>query len=57
MGFRTLRDEDIHLNSTPFEGYAKKSASGTEIEYDLSLIIHYLKIFLLLKPVNGARHN
>jgi hypothetical protein len=32
MGFRILRDEVIHLNSIPFEGDAKKSASGTEIE-------------------------
>jgi len=43
MGFRTLRDEVIHLNSTPFEGDAKKSASGTEIECDLLLSRHYLK--------------
>ena len=32
MGFRSLRDEVIHLNSTCFEENAKKSASGTEIE-------------------------
>jgi len=32
MGFRTLRDEVIHLNSSPFKGDAKQSASGTEIE-------------------------
>ena len=32
MGFRILRDEVIHLNSTPFEGDDKRLASGTEIE-------------------------
>jgi hypothetical protein len=43
MGFRTLWDEVIHLNSTPFEGGAKKSGSGTEIECDFVLSRHYLK--------------
>jgi len=43
MGFRTLRNEVIHFNSTCFEGGAKKSASGTEIEYDFVLSRHYLK--------------
>jgi len=43
MGCRILRDEVIHLNSTPFEGDVKKSASGTEIEYDFVLSRHYLK--------------
>jgi len=43
MGFQTLRDEVIHLNSTCFEGGDKKSASGIEIECDFILSRHYLK--------------
>ena len=46
MGFRSLRDEVIHLNSTPVEGDAKKSASGMEIEDTMLLSFHYLKFLL-----------
>ena len=49
MGFRTLLDEVIHLDSTLFKRDAKKSAFGTEIDCDLLLSHHYLKISIYQK--------